>query len=94
MSLDCIIQRKETEDFSFISASMLPTAGVATAFAARDILGNFLNGAALYLYTPFSIGDNIKVRVIALNVPVDRNASKVTPPFLAVRHGQTFFPAL
>ncbi|GAQ80907.1 Mechanosensitive ion channel protein [Klebsormidium nitens] len=34
--------------------------GVATAFAARDILGNFLNGAALYLYTPFSIGDNIK----------------------------------
>ena len=75
---------------------MLPTAGVATAFAARDILGNFLNGAALYLYTPFSIGDNIKVSVIILSVSltIDRYALTVTPPFLAVRHEQTFIQAV
>lgn len=78
----------------FISASMLPTAGMATAFAARDILGTLLNGAALYLYKPFSIGDNIEERVIVLIVSVDRNTSKVTPSFLAVSHRQTCFPAL
>ncbi|KAH7288552.1 hypothetical protein KP509_31G030700 [Ceratopteris richardii] len=34
--------------------------GVATAFAARDILGNMLSGFALQLMKPFSIGDTIK----------------------------------
>ncbi|MQL70737.1 hypothetical protein Taro_003055 [Colocasia esculenta] len=35
--------------------------GVATAFAARDILGNLLSGLSLQFSQPFSIGDNIKV---------------------------------
>lgn len=35
--------------------------GVATAFAARDILGNMLSGFSLQFSKPFSIGDNIKV---------------------------------
>lgn len=34
--------------------------GVATAFAARDILGNVLNGISLQFSKPFSVGDNIK----------------------------------
>ncbi|KAJ1702989.1 hypothetical protein LUZ63_002768 [Rhynchospora breviuscula] len=34
--------------------------GVATAFAARDILGNMLSGFSLQFSKPFSIGDNIK----------------------------------
>uniref|UniRef100_A0A1D1ZJT1 Mechanosensitive ion channel protein 1, mitochondrial n=1 Tax=Anthurium amnicola TaxID=1678845 RepID=A0A1D1ZJT1_9ARAE len=34
--------------------------GVATAFAARDILGNLLSGLSLQFSQPFSIGDNIK----------------------------------
>ncbi|XP_072958295.1 mechanosensitive ion channel protein 1, mitochondrial-like [Typha angustifolia] len=34
--------------------------GVATAFAARDILGNMLSGFSLQLSKPFSVGDNIK----------------------------------
>lgn len=34
--------------------------GVATAFAARDILGNMLSGFALQFMKPFSIGDTIK----------------------------------
>ncbi|KAG9457156.1 hypothetical protein H6P81_001664 [Aristolochia fimbriata] len=34
--------------------------GVATAFAARDILGNLLNGLSLQFSRPFSIGDTIK----------------------------------
>jgi len=36
-------------------------AGVATAFAARDILGNVLSGLALQFSKPFSLGDKIKV---------------------------------
>ncbi|MCO5551863.1 hypothetical protein L7F22_005369 [Adiantum nelumboides] len=35
--------------------------GVATAFAARDLLGNMLSGVALQFMKPFSIGDTIKV---------------------------------
>eukprot|EP00250_Pteridium_aquilinum_P009925 c19032_g1_i1 orf=79-1659(+) len=34
--------------------------GVATAFAARDILGNMLSGISLQFMKPFSIGDTIK----------------------------------
>ncbi|XP_068648842.1 mechanosensitive ion channel protein 1, mitochondrial-like [Aristolochia californica] len=34
--------------------------GVATAFAARDILGNLLNGLSLQFSRPFSVGDTIK----------------------------------
>ncbi|GJM86429.1 hypothetical protein PR202_ga02286 [Eleusine coracana subsp. coracana] len=35
--------------------------GVATAFAARDILGNMLSGLSLQFSKPFSVGDYIKV---------------------------------
>jgi small-conductance mechanosensitive channel len=35
--------------------------GVATAFAARDILGNILSGFSLQFSRPFSVGDYIKV---------------------------------
>ncbi|CAL9051715.1 unnamed protein product [Musa banksii] len=34
--------------------------GVATAFAARDILGNLFSGLSLQLSKPFGVGDNIK----------------------------------
>ncbi|XP_028098612.1 mechanosensitive ion channel protein 1, mitochondrial-like [Camellia sinensis] len=34
--------------------------GVATAFAARDILGNILSGLSVQISQPFSIGDTIK----------------------------------
>ncbi|XVF73139.1 hypothetical protein PTKIN_Ptkin12aG0177700 [Pterospermum kingtungense] len=34
--------------------------GVATAFAARDILGNVLSGLSLQFSKPFSLGDTIK----------------------------------
>ncbi|KAK4476617.1 hypothetical protein RD792_015777 [Penstemon davidsonii] len=34
--------------------------GVATAFAAKDILGNVLSGLSVQLSQPFSIGDTIK----------------------------------
>ncbi|KAK8944861.1 hypothetical protein KSP39_PZI007668 [Platanthera zijinensis] len=34
--------------------------GVATAFAARDILGNLLSGLSLQFSKPFSLGDTIK----------------------------------
>ncbi|XP_073123825.1 mechanosensitive ion channel protein 1, mitochondrial isoform X1 [Henckelia pumila] len=34
--------------------------GVATAFAARDILGNVLSGLSVQMSRPFSIGDTIK----------------------------------
>ncbi|KAK6918345.1 Mechanosensitive ion channel MscS [Dillenia turbinata] len=34
--------------------------GVATAFAARDILGNVLSGLSLQFTRPFSLGDTIK----------------------------------
>lgn len=34
--------------------------GVATAFAARDILGNVLSGLSVQMSQPFSIGDTIK----------------------------------
>lgn len=36
-------------------------AGVATAFAARDILGNVFSGLSMQFSKPFSIGDTIKV---------------------------------
>ncbi|XP_078442318.1 mechanosensitive ion channel protein isoform X2 [Wolffia australiana] len=35
--------------------------GVATAFAAKDILGNLLSGLSLQFSQPFSLGDSIKV---------------------------------
>ncbi|XP_077245492.1 mechanosensitive ion channel protein 1, mitochondrial-like isoform X2 [Tasmannia lanceolata] len=34
--------------------------GVATAFAARDILGNMFNGLSIQFTMPFSVGDTIK----------------------------------
>lgn len=34
--------------------------GVATAFAARDVMGNVLNGFSLQLSQPFSVGEYIK----------------------------------
>uniref|UniRef100_A0A5B7BSE4 Mechanosensitive ion channel MscS domain-containing protein n=1 Tax=Davidia involucrata TaxID=16924 RepID=A0A5B7BSE4_DAVIN len=34
--------------------------GVATAFAARDVLGNVLSGLSVQMTQPFSIGDTIK----------------------------------
>ncbi|XP_051127902.1 mechanosensitive ion channel protein 1, mitochondrial [Andrographis paniculata] len=34
--------------------------GVATAFAARDILGNVLSGLSVQIAQPFSVGDTIK----------------------------------
>ena len=34
---------------------------MATAFAARDILGNLLSGLSIQFSQPFSIGDRIKV---------------------------------
>ncbi|KAL0426042.1 UNVERIFIED_CONTAM: Mechanosensitive ion channel protein 1, mitochondrial [Sesamum radiatum] len=34
--------------------------GVATAFAARDVLGNVLSGLSVQISQPFSIGDTIK----------------------------------
>lgn len=37
-------------------------AGVATAFAARDVLGNVLSGLSMQFSKPFSLGDTIKVR--------------------------------
>ena len=36
-------------------------AGVATAFASRDILGNVLSGLSMQFSKPFSLGDTIKV---------------------------------
>jgi mechanosensitive ion channel protein 1/2/3 len=35
--------------------------GVATAFAARDVLGNMLSGFSLQFSKPFIAGDYIKV---------------------------------
>ncbi|CAD6249942.1 unnamed protein product [Miscanthus lutarioriparius] len=43
--------------------------GVATAFAARDILGNMLSGFSLQFSRPFSIGDYIKVPGYLSNQP-------------------------
>ena len=34
---------------------------MATAFAARDVLGNVLSGLSVQFSQPFSIGDTIKV---------------------------------
>ncbi|KGN56499.1 mechanosensitive ion channel protein 1, mitochondrial isoform X1 [Cucumis sativus] len=38
--------------------------GVATAFAARDILGNILSGLTMQFSQPFSLGDTIKAGAI------------------------------
>lgn len=35
---------------------------MATAFAAKDILGNVLSGLSMQFSKPFSLGDTIKVR--------------------------------
>ena len=42
-------------------AFFINTAGVATAFATRDILGNVLSGLSVQLSRPFSVGDTIEV---------------------------------
>jgi small-conductance mechanosensitive channel len=47
--------------FSFVCR--IAVTGVATAFAARDILGNILSGFSLQFSRPFSVGDYIKVPV-------------------------------
>lgn len=39
-------------------------AGVATAFAAKDVMGNMLCGVALQFSRPFSIGDSITVQFV------------------------------
>lgn len=46
-------------DLTFFS--LLFNAGVATAFAGRDILGNVLSGLSMQFSKPFSLGDTIKV---------------------------------
>lgn len=38
--------------------------GVATAFAARDILGNMLSGVSLQFSRPFTVGDSITVSLL------------------------------
>lgn len=43
----------------FFTAAL--NAGVATAFAARDVLGNVLSGFSMQFSKPFSLGDTIKV---------------------------------
>jgi len=54
-------------DNSFIFLTVLKlscvsyTLGVATAFAARDVLGNILSGFSLQFSKPFSVNDYIKV---------------------------------
>lgn len=47
--------------FNLLFVSFLLHLGVATAFAARDILGNVLSGLAIQFSKPFSLGDTIKV---------------------------------
>lgn len=37
------------------------SAGVATAFAAKDVMGNMLCGVGLQFSRPFSVGDSITV---------------------------------
>lgn len=41
-------------------------AGVATAFAAKDVMGNMLCGVGLQFSRPFSIGDFITVHFITI----------------------------
>lgn len=55
--------------FDFFTAAL--NAGVATAFAARDVLGNVLSGFSMQFSKPFSLGDTIKVcyHVFTLCVP-------------------------
>jgi len=42
--------------------------GVATAFAARDVLGNILSGFSLQFSKPFSVNDYIKVFLVEIMV--------------------------
>ncbi|KAJ7007713.1 mechanosensitive ion channel protein 1 [Populus alba x Populus x berolinensis] len=42
--------------------------GVATAFAARDVLGNVLSGLSMQFSKPFSLGDTIKARTCHLSI--------------------------
>jgi small-conductance mechanosensitive channel len=44
-----------------LSYFVIFVAGIATAIAARDILGNMLTGLLMQFSQPFSIGDTIKV---------------------------------
>ncbi|RXH93647.1 hypothetical protein DVH24_014223 [Malus domestica] len=45
---------------AFSQMLVVPTSRVATAFAARDILGNVLSGLSMQFSKPFSLGDTIK----------------------------------
>lgn len=47
------------DDLIFLSFYL--HAGVASAFAAKDILGNVFSGVSMQFSKPFSIGDTIKV---------------------------------
>ena len=46
--------------------SFVIKSGVATAFAARDILGNMLSGVALQFSRPFTVGDAISVSLSSM----------------------------
>ena len=48
---------------------------MATAFAARDILGNVLSGFSMQFSKPFSLGDTIKVSLINHLFLVDPSSS-------------------
>ncbi|CAN1315785.1 Mechanosensitive ion channel protein 1, mitochondrial, partial [Linum perenne] len=53
--------------------------GVATAFAARDNLGNFLSGLSIQASKPFSLGDTIKASEViemGLTTTMLRNSEK------------------
>lgn len=45
----------------YLTKIVIVIAGVATAFAARDLLGNMLSGIAIQFSRPFSVGDYITV---------------------------------
>lgn len=45
----------------FNSEYICARAGVATAFASKDILGNVLSGLSVQMSQPFSVGDTIRV---------------------------------
>jgi len=53
--------KKRYGKFSLFCILSLSYTGVATAFAARDVLGNVFSGLSMQFSKPFSIGDTIKV---------------------------------
>ena len=56
---------------------LITIAGVATAFAARDILGNVLSGLSVQFSKPFSVGDNIKVNANLFNSALSSYFDKI-----------------